>query len=537
MRLALRELRRRFRKFLPTTAALALLVVLLLMLGGLLDGLFLGSTGALRAQQLGARRVLRLRPRLRHPVAHRSADPWRRSRRSTASRPPTASAWRWSGARVPGETEHRRRRGHRLRGHRRRRARAARRPAQAWADKSLKADGVSEGDVVKVGPTRIPLEVVGFVERHQLPPAGRALGGARHLARGPGRVAAGRRRRRRRVPDRVGRRRAGRRPGPTSPPAIDAGHRAPRRRSPATRPSSPSPGSRSRRRRSPRSSASRSSSPGSSSRCSSRCSRSNAPRMFGVLKAVGASSRQLVAALATQTLVVTALAVRRSAPSSPSRSPSSSRPTSPSRSPCRGRCSSAVGVLVAAAHRRARSRSAASSGSTPPRPSAPAPERPDHARPAAPQRPQDLPVRRHRDRRARPRDPRRRRRRDPRAHRSVGLGQDHPAVDRRRPALPHRGRGDRGRARHHRVLGQGAHHVPARAGGLRVPDREPRAVPHRARERDDRGRARRARQREGHQGPGRPAARGARAWPAGRATSPPSCRAASVSGSRSAGRS
>ena len=33
-----------------TTAALSLLVVLLLLLGGLLDGLFLGSTGTLHAQ-------------------------------------------------------------------------------------------------------------------------------------------------------------------------------------------------------------------------------------------------------------------------------------------------------------------------------------------------------------------------------------------------------------------------------------------------------------------------------------------------------
>ena len=53
MRLALRELRRRSRRFAPTTAALTLLVVLLLVLGGLLDGLYLGSTGALRAQTSG----------------------------------------------------------------------------------------------------------------------------------------------------------------------------------------------------------------------------------------------------------------------------------------------------------------------------------------------------------------------------------------------------------------------------------------------------------------------------------------------------
>ena len=54
MRLALRELRRSSRRFMPTTVALALLVVLLLMLGGLLDGLYIGSTGALRKTSSGA---------------------------------------------------------------------------------------------------------------------------------------------------------------------------------------------------------------------------------------------------------------------------------------------------------------------------------------------------------------------------------------------------------------------------------------------------------------------------------------------------
>jgi putative ABC transport system permease protein len=51
MRLAWMELRRRPGRFGVATAALAFLALLLLFLGALLDGLFLGSTGAIRAQK------------------------------------------------------------------------------------------------------------------------------------------------------------------------------------------------------------------------------------------------------------------------------------------------------------------------------------------------------------------------------------------------------------------------------------------------------------------------------------------------------
>lgn len=50
MRIALLELRRRPARFAPALIALVLLTLLLLVLGGLLDGLYNGSTGALRAQ-------------------------------------------------------------------------------------------------------------------------------------------------------------------------------------------------------------------------------------------------------------------------------------------------------------------------------------------------------------------------------------------------------------------------------------------------------------------------------------------------------
>lgn len=50
MTMALLELRRRPRRFAPAVVSLMLLTVLLLTLGGPLDGLYGGFTGALRAQ-------------------------------------------------------------------------------------------------------------------------------------------------------------------------------------------------------------------------------------------------------------------------------------------------------------------------------------------------------------------------------------------------------------------------------------------------------------------------------------------------------
>ena len=51
MKLALKELRRRPGRFIAATAVLTVLAVLLMFLGGLLDGLLAGSTGAYRAQR------------------------------------------------------------------------------------------------------------------------------------------------------------------------------------------------------------------------------------------------------------------------------------------------------------------------------------------------------------------------------------------------------------------------------------------------------------------------------------------------------
>ena len=50
MKIALRELYRRPARFVTATVILTLVAVLVMFLGGLLDGLIRGSTGALRAQ-------------------------------------------------------------------------------------------------------------------------------------------------------------------------------------------------------------------------------------------------------------------------------------------------------------------------------------------------------------------------------------------------------------------------------------------------------------------------------------------------------
>ncbi len=165
MKLALRELRRRPGRFVVATAILTLIAVLLMFLGGLLDGLIAGSTGALRAQQ--ADLIV---------FSSTSEDSLVRSRITPAVREEvedTVGAERVSGlgsvqlgARVEG-------RGPRdlvpvvLFGY----ERAPRGIPDAvpgagrvYADASLRADGVREGAVVRLGPARTPVEVIGFLD-------------------------------------------------------------------------------------------------------------------------------------------------------------------------------------------------------------------------------------------------------------------------------------------------------------------------------------------------------------------------------------
>ncbi len=163
MKLALRELVRRPSRFVAATMILALIALLLMFLGGLLDGLIRNSTGAVRAQDGDAL------------VYSESAQAsFLRSRIDSATRATVAEIEGVSrtgglgvvllGARVPGNGPRDLANvavwGYELapigipdpppRG-------------EAWADEILEADGVELGDELLVGPARTPVTVTGWV--------------------------------------------------------------------------------------------------------------------------------------------------------------------------------------------------------------------------------------------------------------------------------------------------------------------------------------------------------------------------------------
>lgn len=163
MRLALRELRRRPARFVTATVILTLVAVLVMFLGGLLDGLIRGSTGALRAQD--ADLIV---------YSDTAQSTFARSRIEAATRAEVeavAGVARTGGigivqlgARVPGNGP---------------RELAATvlfgyelaptgipdppSPGEAYADDVLRADGVTAGMEILLGPARTPVTVIGFV--------------------------------------------------------------------------------------------------------------------------------------------------------------------------------------------------------------------------------------------------------------------------------------------------------------------------------------------------------------------------------------
>ncbi len=164
MRLALRELVRRPAKFVTATLILTLIAILLMFLGGLLDGLIRSSTGAVRAQQGDAivysesSQASFLRSRIDADV-----------RAGIADLPGVDDVGGLGvlqlGARVPGN-------GPRdlanvaVWGYEIPPAGVPEPPApgEAWADEILKADGVELGDELLVGPSRTPIVVAGWVD-------------------------------------------------------------------------------------------------------------------------------------------------------------------------------------------------------------------------------------------------------------------------------------------------------------------------------------------------------------------------------------
>jgi putative ABC transport system permease protein len=159
--LAWRELRRRPGRFGAAVAVVTLLVVLLLALGALLDGLYLGSTGALRAQRADL-----------FVYSSDANDSIIRSRIDGALRAKVAGTPRVErvdglgislvGATVPGQTPLA---ASAVIGY----ARAptgvpAPPPAgEAWADTRLKASGVRIGQTIGLGPARVQVRVRGWV--------------------------------------------------------------------------------------------------------------------------------------------------------------------------------------------------------------------------------------------------------------------------------------------------------------------------------------------------------------------------------------
>lgn len=165
MKLALRELRRRPNRFVVATVILTLIALLLTFLGGLLDGLERGSTGALRLQSAdgmvfaaGAEGSLvrsRVGEDLRAAVeevvgadrvgglgsAQLGARLEGRGPRDLV--PAVLLGYELAPPELPADPPG---------------------PGQVVADTSLRREGIEEGTVVRLGPARSEVTVVGFVD-------------------------------------------------------------------------------------------------------------------------------------------------------------------------------------------------------------------------------------------------------------------------------------------------------------------------------------------------------------------------------------
>ncbi|HSL74511.1 MAG TPA: ABC transporter permease [Ilumatobacteraceae bacterium] len=163
MRLALRELRRRPGRFTTATVILTLIAILLMFLGGLLDGLIASSTGAIRAQNADA-----------IVYSDTAQASFVRSRIDPELRAVVEAVEGVSevggignvqlGARIPGNGP-RDLAGVALFGYELAPDGVPEAPpfGQAWADETLQADGVEEGMTIEIGPARTPIEIIGFV--------------------------------------------------------------------------------------------------------------------------------------------------------------------------------------------------------------------------------------------------------------------------------------------------------------------------------------------------------------------------------------
>lgn len=163
MKLALTELRRRPGRFTTATVILTLIAILLMFLGGLLDGLIASSTGAIRAQNADA--IVYSDTAQASFVRSRIEPEVRAQVEAVEGVTEVGGIGNVQlGARVPGNGP-RDLAGVALFGYELAPEDVPDAPpaGQAWADDSLQADGVEEGMVIELGPARSPIEIIGFV--------------------------------------------------------------------------------------------------------------------------------------------------------------------------------------------------------------------------------------------------------------------------------------------------------------------------------------------------------------------------------------
>lgn len=162
MKLALREMLRRPGRFVVAVGMLTLLAVLLLLLGGLLDGLSTGSTGAVRAQQ---GQLLTFSANSRNSFVRSQVSAATRAQvdavpgvRSTSGLGVTLV-----GARVAGSSTYENAAVWGYQGGVR--GVPAPPPAgEAWADRRLEVAGAQIGGTLRLGPTGVPVRIRGFVD-------------------------------------------------------------------------------------------------------------------------------------------------------------------------------------------------------------------------------------------------------------------------------------------------------------------------------------------------------------------------------------
>lgn len=163
MKLALLELRRRPGRFATATVILSLIAILLMFLGGLLDGLVESSTGAIRAQDADA---IVYSDTAQASLIRSRVDPNVRAQVEAVDGITEVGGIGnvQLGARIPGKGP-RDLAGVALFGYEISPDGVPAPPpdGQAWADDILKADGVEEGMIIELGPARSKIEIVGFV--------------------------------------------------------------------------------------------------------------------------------------------------------------------------------------------------------------------------------------------------------------------------------------------------------------------------------------------------------------------------------------